>query len=434
MTADTLVVDLDHALLRNTVQQERFWASIAQNWHERIAGPPIQTVPPDSSLTVATLPFNPETIAHLRTWRAAGGQTVLATAGDLGLAEQIAGHLGLFDTVIALAPSDADARGPDMTDLQMQFGTAAITYLGKAGRDAARIRDWAVLRPYLAVLRPHHWSKNILIFLPMLAARQFDGQTVAQASLAFVSFSLVASAVYILNDLLDLGADRAHPRKRNRAFAAGSIPLRHGPWLAGGLMLAGLALALVNSVALALLMLGYIALTSAYSLVLKRLILIDICALAGLYTWRILAGGAATGIPLSGWLLAFSLFFFLSLAAIKRQAELVDSATRGVLRANGRGYHVADLPIVAMISIGSGYLAVLVLGFYVNSPVVTALYTRPAALWGACAILLYWITRAILVAHRGQMIDDPIVYAAKDRSSQIALALIFGFVVWAAME
>lgn len=289
------------------------------------------------------------------------------------------------------------------------------------------------LKAYVKALRPHQWLKNCLVFLPMLAAHQLDAAMLVLSMLAFVCFSLVASSVYVLNDLLDLSADRAHPRKRNRPFAAGSIPLAHGTWMAVGLILLGAILAAGIGWKFLLTMAGYYLLTTAYSLQLKRRIVIDICVLAGLYTMRIVAGAVATAIPLSVWLLAFSVFFFLSLAAVKRQAELIDSAERGNLKANGRDYHVDDLPIISMIAIGAGYVSVLVMALYVNSPVVVKLYARPEALWGVCTVLLYWITRTVLVAHRGQMHDDPVVYAAKDLISQICLVVILAFVVGGAI-
>lgn len=287
--------------------------------------------------------------------------------------------------------------------------------------------------PYLKALRPHQWLKNTLVFLPMLAAHQLDGGTLLTSLLAFICFSLVASSVYVLNDLLDLSADRAHPRKRKRPFASGSIPLSHGTGMAVGLIALGVLLAALMGIEFLAVMLAYLALTTAYSLHLKRRMVVDICVLAALYTARIVAGGVATGIELSVWLLAFSTFFFLSLAAVKRQAELIDSAARGQLTASGRGYHVDDLPIISMVAIGAGYVSVLVMALYVNSPAVVELYDRPEALWGVSAVLLYWITRTVMIAHRGGMHDDPVVFAAKDRVSQICFLLILGFVFGGAL-
>jgi 4-hydroxybenzoate polyprenyltransferase len=300
------------------------------------------------------------------------------------------------------------------------------------GQTAAEMGQRHVLA-YLHALRPHHWVKNILVFLPLLASHAVTPAALAQAALAFCAFCLVASGVYVVNDLLDLQADRAHPRKCQRPFAAGLLPVAQGPWLAGGLFAAGLGAALAVGATFAALMLFYVALATAYSLGLKRRVVLDICVLAGLYTLRIVAGGVATGTELSVWLLAFSAFLFLSLAAIKRQAELGEMALRGDKNAHGRGYRVSDLPVISMIVIASGYVAVLVLALYVNAPYVAALYSRPEALWGVCAVLWFWITRTALVAHRGQMPEDPVIFALRDLSGRVAALLAGGFVLWATL-
>ena len=290
------------------------------------------------------------------------------------------------------------------------------------------------VKPYLKAMRPHQWIKNILVFLPMLAAHQFTTLTLVQSLLAFIAFSLVASSVYVLNDLFDLAADRAHPRKRNRPFASGSIPIAHGSWMTPVLLIAGFAIAVALGWSLVLIMLAYYAATTAYSLYLKRKLIIDICTLAGLYTFRIAAGGAATGIPLSVWLLAFSVFFFFSLAAVKRQAELVGGVARGELNVSGRGYHVADLPIVVQMAIASGYVSVLLMALYLKSSAMRDLYSTPEAFWGICLVLLYWISRMVMMAHRGNMRDDdPIVYAVNDRISLICFVFVAGFAIGGAV-
>jgi len=231
----------------------------------------------------------------------------------------------------------------------------------------------------------------------------------------------------VMNDLVDLAADRAHPRKRTRPFASGRVPIAHGTWMAVGLVLGGGAVAATVGPDFLLVVLAYVVVTAAYSSVLKRHAVVDICVLAGLYTLRLIAGGVATGISLSVWLLAFSIFFFLSLAAVKRHAELVDNARRRQSQPVGRGYHVDDLPLVSQMAIGSGYVSVLVLALYLTSPDVTELYAEPAMLWGICPILLYWLSRMVMVAHRGGMHDDPIVFAVKDRTSWICGGLVLGF-------
>jgi 4-hydroxybenzoate polyprenyltransferase/phosphoserine phosphatase len=469
---ETLVVDLDGTLLRSDMLYESFWSAFGRDWRTPFLSVAAlfrgrtflkRRLARASAIEEATLPYNATVIAFIEAWRQAGGQTALVTASDHEFAEAIAAHLGIFDEVHG-SDGKLNLKGERKGRfLEERFGHKGFAYMGDASADlpvwkraakAITVNAPAALRhkaervcqttehlategesvkPYIQALRPHQWLKNVLVFLPMLAAHQLDEQTFLLSLLAFVSFSLTASSVYVLNDLLDLAADRAHPRKKNRPFASGSIPIAHGTWMAFGLLVLGGLLAVGIGGNFWLVMVAYFILTTTYSLYLKRRIVIDICVLAGLYTARIVAGGVATGIPLSVWLLAFSVFFFLSLAAVKRQAELIDSAARGELKASGRGYHVDDLPIVAMVAIGAGYVSVLVMTLYVTSPAILELYARPEALWGVCAVLLYWITRIVMVAHRGNMHDDPVVFAAKDRISQICLPIILGFVVVGAL-
>ncbi len=463
-----LVVDLDGTLLRSDLLFESFWSALGQDWRS-----PIQSVSvllkgraalkrhlaSRARIDVATLPYDPEVVARIAQWREAGGRTALVTASDQDLAERIAAHLGLFDEVHG-SDGQRNLKGPVKAEfLSGRFAEPGYAYMGDSHADLPvwqqarkaitvnalrRVKGRAdglgvevehlstrshSVRTYLRALRPHQWVKNVLVFLPMLVGHQLGAATFLQSLLAFLAFGLVASSVYVLNDLLDLSADRSHPRKRNRPFASGAIPIAHGTWMAGGCLAAGAAIAMLLGWAFAGVMLVYYALTTAYSLHLKRRMLIDIPVLAGLYTIRILAGAAATGIAPSVWLLAFSIFLFFSLAAVKRQAELVDAARRGALGATGRGYRVEDLPIISMMAIASGYVAVLVMALYVNSPAVLELYSFPPALWGICCVLLYWVSRMVMVTHRGSMDDDPILYAARDRISQVCFLLILGFAV-----
>jgi 4-hydroxybenzoate polyprenyltransferase len=265
----------------------------------------------------------------------------------------------------------------------------------------------------------------------MLAAHRLNSDTFLSSLIAFICFSLFASSVYVLNDLLDLSADRAHPRKKMRPFASGSMPIVHGTSLAVGLIILGVLLSVSISNQFLVAMATYFLLTTTYSLFFKRQIVIDICLLAGLYTARIIVGGIANDIPLSIWLITFSVFFFLSLATVKRQAELLDYFKNGKLKVSGRGYHVEDLPIVSMIAIGAGYVSVLVMALYVSSEDVVQLYTHPKALWGVCTVLLYWISRVVMVANRGQMHDDPVVYALRDRVSRTCMLITVVFIIWA---
>jgi 4-hydroxybenzoate polyprenyltransferase len=231
------------------------------------------------------------------------------------------------------------------------------------------------------------------------------------------AFCLCASSVYIINDLLDLEADRAHPRKSKRPFAAGDLSLAAGILLAPGLFVASVALALLLPDKFMLVFATYFALTLGYSFALKGRVLIDALVLAGLYTLRIIAGSAAVFVPLSFWLLLFSVFLFLSLAFVKRFAELDALRRRQGLRAAGRGYHVEDLPILQSLGTASGYLSVLVLALYINTPDIQNLYSRPKFIWMLCILMLYWVSRVWMKAQRGEMHDDPVVFALKDRVS-----------------
>jgi len=458
-----LAVDLDGTLLRSDMLFESFWSAFSGRWStpfaaaQSLAGGRAnlkQTLSNLANVDVTGLPYNDAVISHIQQWRDDGGTAVLVTATDSKLAEAIAAHLGIFDEVHGSDGKRNLKGAAKAAFLEERYGHQGFTYMGdcdvdlpvwsKAGsavavtssaslkrklqqlHDTAHFIDHPAPKPisYLKALRPHQWSKNMLIFLPMFAAQQFDTATIIRSVIAFVAFSLIASSVYVLNDLLDLSPDRAHPRKRNRPFASGAVPIAHGTWLAAGCLIAGFAASFALGWPFVIAIAAYYVLTLAYSLDIKRRLVIDICTLATLYMMRIIAGGAATDIPLSVWLLAFALFFFFSLAAVKRQAELIDAATTGKLKAHGRGYQVPDVAIVSQMATGSGLVAVLVMALYVNSPTVVELYPNPPALWGICVILLYWISRMVMITHRGHMHDDPIVFAAKDPNSLVCAVLI----------
>lgn len=239
-----------------------------------------------------------------------------------------------------------------------------------------------------------------------------------------MSFSLCASAVYMMNDLLDLESDRKHPRKRLRPFASGLVPIKYGVALAPACLAVSLVFSLVVGAEFSAWLIAYFALTCAYSVALKRYALIDCLTLAGLYTLRIIAGAAAVAVALSFWLLAFSAFIFLSLAFVKRYAELQVQATSGGMLIHGRGYLVSDAPLLQTLGITAGYASVLVLALYLNGETVINLYRTPAFIWAAIPLMLYWISLVWMKAHRGEMHDDPIVFAIKDKASLVGSMLI----------
>jgi 4-hydroxybenzoate polyprenyltransferase len=308
-----------------------------------------------------------------------------------------------------------------------RIASAGAQPLGTAPSTITRVRHWA------RALRVHQWAKNVLIFLPVFAGHRFDNLTLFRASAAFTAFSLCASSVYLLNDLLDLPHDRLHATKRRRPFASGALNIAQAP----PLMLACLAAAVAFSLWLPprfILMLGvYYVCTLTYSLGLKRLAVWDVMMLAGLYTLRVFVGSAATAIPISPWLLAFSLFLFFCLAVVKRQTELVQQQREGrATKLSGRGYTTDDLDMLRSMAASSGYMAVLVMALYINSPDVLTLYHHPSALWALCPALLFWVSRVLMLSHRGQMNDDPVIFALRDRVSQaVGVAAVLALIVGA---
>lgn len=398
------------------------------------------------------LPYNESLIDLLKTTEQR--PRVLCTATDELIAQKIADHLGLFEQVIGsdgLVNMSGKIKAKALTAC---FGEKGFDYAGNSTVDLhiwqhAR-KGWVINAPrslsikaknltqviiqpakpkirlgaWPKTIRIHQWLKNLLVFVPLLAAHQFlDPLAVSRSLLAFFSFSLCASGVYILNDLLDLPADRQHPRKRLRAFASGQTPLLHGMLAAPLLTLTGFVIAWWCNPKFAVVLALYYAITLAYSLYLKRVEMLDVAVLAALYTIRIIGGAVAIAVPLSFWLLAFSMFIFLSLAMLKRYIELGTLQAAGQQQANGRGYAIEDRSLLQSLGGASGYIAVLVLALYINSPESLELYARPQVLWLLCPMLLYWISRAWSVAHRGKMDDDPVVFAATDRNSQAVMGL-----------
>jgi 4-hydroxybenzoate polyprenyltransferase len=406
-------------------------------------------------LDISTLPYNSELIEWLKEERTAGKRIVLCTATDIRVAQAISDHLGLFDEVLASDGEKNNAGTNKRAALEAKYGVKGYDYAGNSATDmavwagarqaivvnasdtiakqAAQVATVSKLFPpqavmlshWLKMLRVHQWVKNLLLFVPLLAAHQISNiQSLSTLILAFVSFSLCASAVYMANDLLDLESDRKHPRKRRRPFASASVPIKVGVLLAPLLAIASLSLGLIVGTAFTAWLVVYFLLTCAYSLWLKRLALIDCLTLAALYTLRIIAGATAVAITLSFWLLAFSVFIFSSLAFVKRYAELQVQAGAGNSHAHGRGYAVTDAPLVQTLGITAGYAAVLVLALYLQGETVVTLYAQPQLIWFAVPLMLFWVSLVWMKAHRGEMHDDPIVFAIKDKASLAVAALI----------
>lgn len=411
-------------------------------------------------IDVAALPYDQNVLALLRRERAAGRPLVLATACDVSIARRIADHLGIFDEVVASDGEINLKREAKARELVRRYGEGGFDYVGAdltdvpiwkhareahlVGSDARVARRLGAMgkpvhaierrtRPIVAIargVRAYQWAKNLLVFVPLVTAHVYlDPESFAAAALAFAAFSLVASAVYLANDLTDLHEDRRHPTKRHRPIAAGELTIGAAFALVPCLLLAAAAIAALLPWAFAGLLAAYVATNLAYSLALKRVALLDVFVLAGLYTLRILAGAAAIAVPVSHWLLAFSLFAFLSLALAKRFVEVSRVASRDEARVEGRGYLARDGALLAMLGTSSGYLSVLVFALYVTSPQVTVLYRSPAILWFACPLLLYWISRVWFLAHRGELDEDPLLFALRDPASYAVGLLILAVMV-----
>ncbi len=463
-----LCVDCDGTLIRTDLLHESMFRLFKESpfsllsvpfWWMRGKAYLKQKIAERVSIDAATLPYHEEFLAYLQQQKSAGRQLVLATASARPYAEAIAQHVQLFDAVHATENGANLSSQRKAERLVQLYGERGFVYAGNAKPDlqvwkcaASAIlvdtpssvrqearelcsieqefdshRPWSA---YLKAMRLHQWLKNVLVMVPLLAAHRFtDIDSLAQAGLAFLAYGLCASSVYLLNDLLDLPADRAHLRKRKRPFASGDLPLLQGAMLIPLLLLGAVGIATLLPIKFALVLGAYYLTTLAYSLWLKNRVMVDVILLAALYTFRIIAGAAATGIEPSFWLLAFSMFVFLSLAMVKRYAELHAVLQQHKTTAAGRGYHVDDLPLLANMGSASGYLSILVMALFVNSEDVHKLYAQPTLLWLVLPLLLFWISRIWMKTHRGEMHDDPVVFAARDRTSLIVAglcALVFG--------
>jgi 4-hydroxybenzoate polyprenyltransferase/phosphoserine phosphatase len=459
-----LCVDLDGTLIRTDSLGEAVFALIRKNlgyalelpwWLLRGKAYFKQQIAERTDIDAAYLPYNQELLTYLKKDHTNGRQLVLATASNGIVAKAVADHVGIFSKVVA---SDSQVNRPGKAKAEALielFGEKGFVYAGNSHQD---IPVWAKaagaivvnassavtaqakrvttviqefpsqpleMRTIIRALRSYQWAKNALVFVPLLAShRLFVTGATVQAVLAAVAFSLAASGVYLLNDLLDLPDDRRHPVKRHRPLAAGDISVAMAVlliillWVAAGLV------ASVLPTAFWLMLVVYVALSFAYSSYFKRIMLIDVVLLALLYVIRIFAGATAILVPVSGWLLTFALFLFLSLALAKRFTELRRLAAAEQSKTNGRGYVVGDKHLLGQLGTASGLISVLVLTLYISSPEVSFLYRNPHLLWLIAPLLLYWISRIWLLAERGALKEDALVFALKDRVSYAVLLSI----------
>ncbi len=407
------------------------------------------------NLEVRSWPLNGEVLDFVQAAKKTGRKVVLATAADSQIAAAMQSRLDLFDEIISSDGIRSLSGQTKAAALEQRFGAKGFDYIGNSASD---LPVWRVARSacvagsenglvvrvknttpvervfatprvsamdWMRALRIHQWSKNFLLLIPVMSAHQWaEAGRLLPVILGMAAFSLCASSVYLLNDLLDLESDRHHHSKRQRPFASGKIPLVNGFCAAAVLLAISAVMACCLGWEFAAIFGAYYLTTLFYSLYLKQLELLDVFALASLYVIRVLAGGIAAAVPVSDWLMMFSLFVFTSLAFAKRFTEIRAVKNAADNKLKGRSYAVDDAELVSSMGVGSGYLSVLVLAMYINHPSVTSLYGRPQVLWLACPLLLYWISRVWLLAHRGTMHDDPILFALRDRVSWIVVILL----------
>jgi len=459
-----LVVDLDGTVLRTDLLVESFWSALRRNWCTPFSALIAlwkgkaslkEYLSRVATIDATTLPYDEKVLAYVREWRQGGGKTALVTGSHQILADDVASHLGIFDEVhgsqgatnlIAKVKADFAAKrygrakfayiGDAVSDLPIwQQAAKAITVNARVGlrrkveetcEDVEHLSTktrWSLA--YFEALRPHQWVKNLLVFAPLLASHLLNGQALLYAFQTSVCFSVVASSIYLFNDLMDIPSDRAHPRKRLRPFASGTVSLAHGFWMGLGLLASGLFFAALIDLDLFLILASYVFVSTGYTLYLKRIAFIDLCVLAILYNMRIYAGGAATDIEISGWLLTSATAIFICLGAVKRQTELVDCIARGQSSAMGRGYRVEHLSLTTIIAFGAGLMAVIFLTLYSFSPEAASLYAKPEAFCGISAIILFWLIRLIIIARRHEMHDDPISFGFSDSITWLCFITIF---------
>ena len=456
-----LCVDLDGTLVATDLLWESLvsalqrspWIALALPfWLLRGRAYVKQRLATASAIDFATLPYRESVLAFVTGEFQRGRPVVLATAADEQLAAGVSSHLGIFAAVIA-SDGMTNLKGrAKAARLVGRYGSGNFDYIGNSRADIPCWESAAVgmttapgrprrgpslqvlpgsedqrsrpARSIVRALRPHQWLKNILILVPVVAAHQFDVPTIRNIALAFATLSLCSSGGYVLNDLIDITSDRQHHRKRSRPFAAGNLSLGTGflivltSWLSGfGLAAAALPSAFLLALAV------YVTSTVVYSVRLKREPVADVMVLAGLYVLRVVAGGAATGIPISTWLLAFTLFLSLSLAFLKRFIEVRGQSNASPPQIPGRGYLTYDATWLHPLGLTCAYLASVILAIYVNDANISHLYSRPERLLLVCPVLLFWATKTWLKAHRGEMHDDPVVAIASDPMTYVLAAV-----------
>ena len=464
-----LCVDLDGTLIKTDLLFESFLKLIKQNplaiflvliWLLKGKAYVKSQIAQRVTIAVDTLPYNEEVIEHIRN---NSRKAILVTGSNWRLASQVADYLGIFNDVMASDENVNLTKSAKRDHLIKRFGENGYDYIGNdkddwavwtasrnvlvVSKDNKYLKDTKkifsptkvfslpniTIRDFSKAIRVHQWVKNLLIFIPFLLEHQLTNIANWQVLiLGFFCLSFLASFTYIINDLLDLESDRQNETKKLRAFASGKISIKHGIAIMALLLISVLATAPLLPIPFLIVLGAYFISTLSYSLFLKSVAMLDVCVLASLYTLRVIGGGFAINSELSFWLLAFSMFFFLSLALAKRVSELENLKSQNRNSSSGRAYQVIDLPMLTSAGVSSGILSIAVVALYINGDKVLLMYSFPQALWLICPLLLYWIGRVWMITARGEMHEDPILFAIRDHTS-ILTAFIAGLVILSAL-
>lgn len=458
-----LVVDLDGTLIRSDLLIETMFSAIGRDF--RLLLPMLGALRHGKAAVkhhlatatpfdAASLPYDPDVLRLIGIARSEGRPVYLASGASESLVAAVADHVGLFTGWFASCDRSNCVGEVKATRLVEAFGTGGFDYIGNEAADlpiwrhaqesfgirvprnvvfrAARAgtplqeigQSESRAKAWVRQLRVHQYAKNALVFVPMITSGLVDAEALLLCVIAFVAFSMMASSIYIINDLVDLGADRRHPTKSRRPLAAGILPIKQALLVSMLLALGALCLAALASPAFLAVLIAYAVLTTSYSFVLKRKFLIDVLALSMLYTIRVIGGGVATGIMLSEWLGAFSMMVFTCLALTKRYTELAMRVDSQLPEADNRNYRTSDMGMIMSMAVAAAYVSVTVFALYLASPDVHAAYRHPLFLWAICPTLLYWLGRMLMLAHRRFMHDDPVVFALRDRTSAVTLGLV----------
>lgn len=457
-----LVVDLDGTLLKSDSLWEGFYRTMAKrpwaifqilSWLFRGRVALKRNLAPDILSEVADWPYNDEVLRAIESARENGRAVYLATAADETVAQAVAGHLGIFDGVFATSGTTNLKGGTKLTKLLERFPRGSFDYIGDSAADlpiwtacrtagvvaepgsrlpaqigkppgAIRVypREKLGFMALLRLVRAQQWVKNLLIFVPLLLSRDYSLHAFFNVLLAVMAFSFCSSAIYVVNDLIDLPFDRKHEHKRLRPFASGEAPLRLGVPLVLILFIGSVVSALSLPNLFLLTLLSYFVLTCLYSFWFKRVLMLDVIVLAGFYMLRLIAGASANSQPLSNWLLGFACFIFLGLALLKRSTEIPAHAKESRSDIPGRAYAVSDMGMLESMAVASGFCSIAILALYIDSLRAAQQYSNPFFLWGLCPLMTFWYGRVLIAAHRGIITRDPISHVLRDRTSYLCAA------------